>query len=196
MVKFGDDYRFDTPTGPKTLVDLFDDRDQLRRCTSSSWTSGRDSFCPGCTALTKNVTDLDDLAASGVSWATISNMPLAQIEAYKAQMGWTLPFVSRHTERHSRRTPEQVTSFAERLFPRRRYDVYLTYLHYRQRRGRPGDVRQQHLGSVHPTDDKKTGKTRRPWLATATNVRMSRLNRAHQRLAFYSPDPDPGTGES
>jgi predicted dithiol-disulfide oxidoreductase (DUF899 family) len=28
--------------------------------------------------------------------ATVSNMPLAQIEAYKARMGWTMPFVSSH----------------------------------------------------------------------------------------------------
>jgi predicted dithiol-disulfide oxidoreductase (DUF899 family) len=35
-----------------------------------------------------------NLADTGVSWATVSNMPLAQIEAYKARMGWTMPFVS------------------------------------------------------------------------------------------------------
>ncbi len=35
-------------------------------------------------------------ADAGVTWVTVSNMPLAQIEAYKAQMGWTLPFVSSH----------------------------------------------------------------------------------------------------
>jgi predicted dithiol-disulfide oxidoreductase (DUF899 family) len=34
------------------------------------------------------------LAQRGISWATVSNMPLAQIEAYKAKMGWTVPFVS------------------------------------------------------------------------------------------------------
>jgi predicted dithiol-disulfide oxidoreductase (DUF899 family) len=36
------------------------------------------------------------LAVSGVTWVTVSNMPLAQIEAYKAQRGWTLPFYSSH----------------------------------------------------------------------------------------------------
>jgi predicted dithiol-disulfide oxidoreductase (DUF899 family) len=29
MVKFSNDYAFDTPAGPKTLADLFDGRDQL-----------------------------------------------------------------------------------------------------------------------------------------------------------------------
>jgi predicted dithiol-disulfide oxidoreductase (DUF899 family) len=37
---------------------------------------------------------LADLAEYGVTWVTMSNMPLAQIEAYKDQMGWTVPFVS------------------------------------------------------------------------------------------------------
>jgi predicted dithiol-disulfide oxidoreductase (DUF899 family) len=124
MVKFGNDYQFDSPTGPMTLTDLFDGRNQL--VVYQFMDVGPDSFCPGCTALTKNVTDLDDLAANGVSWATISNMPLAQIEVYKLQMGWTLPFVSSHG-----------TSFANdcgagdlfmlSVFFREGSDVYRTY---------------------------------------------------------------------
>ena len=94
MVKFSNSYVFDTPAGPKTLADLFEGRDQL--ALYQFMDLGPDEFCPGCTAFTKNVTDLADLAEAGVSWVTVSNMPLAQIEAYKAQMGWTLPFVSSH----------------------------------------------------------------------------------------------------
>ena len=93
MVRFGS-YTFDTPDGPRTLVDLFEGRDQL--VVYQFMDRGPDAFCPGCTALTKNVTDLGDLADTGVSWVTVSNMPLAQIQAYKAKMGWTLPFVSSH----------------------------------------------------------------------------------------------------
>ena len=40
------------------------------------------------------ITALSTLTDLGVSWTTVSNMPLAQIEAYKARRGWTLPFVS------------------------------------------------------------------------------------------------------
>ena len=57
---------------------------------------------------------------------TVSNMPLAQIEAYKALMGWTLPFVS-----------SRGTSFADdcgagggfmlSMFLRDGADVYRTY---------------------------------------------------------------------
>lgn len=72
------------------------------------------------------VAGLAGLGECGVSWVTVSNMPLAQIEAYKARMGWTLPFVSSHG-----------TSFAEdsgagggfqlSVFLREGEDVYQTY---------------------------------------------------------------------
>ena len=93
MVAFdGARYRFGTPTGPRTLIDLFDGRTQL--VTYQFMDNGPDDFCPGCTHLTNNVTDLAELADHDVSWSTVSNMPLDQIEGYKARMGWTLPFVS------------------------------------------------------------------------------------------------------
>jgi predicted dithiol-disulfide oxidoreductase (DUF899 family) len=93
MVKF-DNYLFDSPAGPKRLGDLFDDQDQL--VVYQFMDRGPGSFCAGCTHFTKNVTDLDGLKSNGVSWATVSDMPLAQIGEYKARMGWSLPFVSSH----------------------------------------------------------------------------------------------------
>ena len=92
MVKFDKEYRFDAPGGPTSLLDLFDGQEQL--VVYQFMDVGPDSFCPGCTAFTRNITDLGGLAECGVAWANVSNMPLAQIEAYKAKMGWTLPFVS------------------------------------------------------------------------------------------------------
>jgi predicted dithiol-disulfide oxidoreductase (DUF899 family) len=95
MVKFDNHrYTFDSPTGPKSLLDLFGDRPQL--AVYQFMDNGPDEFCPGCTHFTNNVVALDLLAENDVSWSTVSNMPLAQIEAYKARMGWTLPFVSSH----------------------------------------------------------------------------------------------------
>jgi len=94
MVRFGNDYAFDTPGGTKSLLDLFEGRGEL--AVYQFMDNGPDEFCPGCTAFTNNVPPgaLAMLADRGVSWATVSNMPLAQIESYKAKMGWTLPFVS------------------------------------------------------------------------------------------------------
>jgi predicted dithiol-disulfide oxidoreductase (DUF899 family) len=124
MVTFGNGYVFDTPAGPKTLVDLFDGRDQL--VVYQFMDRGPGEFCPGCTFFTKNVTDLADLAETGVSWATVSNMPLAQIEAYKAQMGWTLPFVSSHGTSFAADCGAD-DGFMLSVFFRDGADVYRTY---------------------------------------------------------------------
>jgi predicted dithiol-disulfide oxidoreductase (DUF899 family) len=96
IVKFTNEYVFDSPSGDKSLLDLFEGRDQL--VVYQFMDNGPDHFCPGCTHFTDNVPidALPRLAETGVSWATVSNMPLAQIEAYKAERGWTLPFVSSH----------------------------------------------------------------------------------------------------
>jgi predicted dithiol-disulfide oxidoreductase (DUF899 family) len=124
MVRFAKRYAFDTPTGTKDLLDLFDGRGQL--VVYQFMDNGPDKYCPGCTKFTRNVADLAGLTKRGVSWVTVSNMPLAQIEAYKAQMDWTLPFVSSHG-----------TSFADdcgagrgfmlSVFLRDGDDVYRTY---------------------------------------------------------------------
>ena len=53
-----------------------------------------DAFCPGWTHFTNNVSDLTSLHSTGVTFVTVSNMPLDQIQEYKARMGWKVPFVS------------------------------------------------------------------------------------------------------
>ncbi len=124
MVTFSGDYLFDSPTGPKALIDLFEGRDQL--VVYQFMDNGPDNFCPGCTAFTNNVTDLDHLARNGVSWATVSNMPLPQIEGYKAKMGWTMPFVSSHGTTFAKDCGGG-EGFMLSVFLRDGSDVYLTY---------------------------------------------------------------------
>jgi predicted dithiol-disulfide oxidoreductase (DUF899 family) len=126
MVKMPDGYVFDTPDGPKSLLDLFEGRQQL--VVYQFMDNGPDHYCPGCTWFTNSVpvTGLAGLANGGVTWTNVSNMPLAQIESYKARMGWTLPFVS-----------SRGTTFAEdcgagggfmlSVFLRDGDDVYRTY---------------------------------------------------------------------
>jgi predicted dithiol-disulfide oxidoreductase (DUF899 family) len=95
MVRFDNaKYVFDSPDGPKHLLDLFGDKQQL--AVYQFMDRGPDEFCPGCTHFTRNVADLGTLADEGVAWATVSNMPLPQIEAYAKRMGWTIPFLSSH----------------------------------------------------------------------------------------------------
>jgi predicted dithiol-disulfide oxidoreductase (DUF899 family) len=93
MVEFDNDrYVFDTPDGPKHLLDFFGDQQQL--VVYQFMDRGPDEFCPGCTHFTNNVSDLGTLAENGVAWVTVSEMPLAQIQSYAARKGWTVPFVS------------------------------------------------------------------------------------------------------
>jgi predicted dithiol-disulfide oxidoreductase (DUF899 family) len=93
MVEFDNErYVFDTPEGPKHLIDFFGDQQQL--VVYQFMDRGPDEFCPGCTHFTNNVSDLGTLAENGVAWVTVSEMPLARIQAYAARKGWTVPFVS------------------------------------------------------------------------------------------------------
>ena len=95
MVRFDNDkYHFATTDGPKRLLDFFAGQQQL--AVYQFMDNGPDQFCPGCTHLTRNVTDLATLARNGVSWRTVSNMPLEQMEAYWARQGWNVPFASSH----------------------------------------------------------------------------------------------------
>jgi|SRR5580693_5435460 predicted dithiol-disulfide oxidoreductase (DUF899 family) len=123
MVSFGNDYVFDGPEGPTRLGDLFGDKDQL--AVYQFMDVGPDSFCPGCTNFTNSVTDLDGLAEEGVSWATVSNMPLAQITPYKERMGWTMPFVSSHGTTFAADCGADY--FMLNIFLRDGADIYRTY---------------------------------------------------------------------
>ncbi len=124
MVKFNARYLFDSPEGKKTLLDLFGDQVQL--AVYQFMDVGPDAYCRGCTWFTDNVTHLDGLAEAGVAWATVSNMPLAQIEAYKAQRGWTLPFLSSHGTSFADDCGAG-NGFALSMFLRDGTDVYRTY---------------------------------------------------------------------
>jgi predicted dithiol-disulfide oxidoreductase (DUF899 family) len=93
MVEFDNDrYVFDTPDGPKHLLDFFGDQQQL--VVYQFMDRGPDEYCPGCTHFTNNVSDLGTLADNGVAWVTVSEMPLAQSQTYAARKGWTVPFAS------------------------------------------------------------------------------------------------------
>jgi predicted dithiol-disulfide oxidoreductase (DUF899 family) len=124
MVRFdGGPYVFDAPEGPTTLADLFAGRDQL--AVYQFMDNGPDDYCPGCTNFTNNVVNLASLAEEGVSWATVSDMPLAQIEAYQARMGWTVPFVSSHGTRFA--ADCGADAFLLSMFLRDGDDIYRTY---------------------------------------------------------------------
>jgi predicted dithiol-disulfide oxidoreductase (DUF899 family) len=124
MVSFDNSYVFDTPDGPKTLLELFDGREQL--VVYQFMDNGPDAFCPGCTHFTNNVADLASLERTGIKFVTVSNMPLDQIQEYKARMGWTVPFVSSRGNGFSDDTGAG-NVFRLSVFLRDGDNVYMTY---------------------------------------------------------------------
>ena len=93
MVRFGNDYVFDTPARPQDAARPVRGPGPARRLPVHGQRPGR--LLPGLHRVHQQRRPAwPALAEYGVSWVTVSNMPLAQIEAYKARMGWTLPFVS------------------------------------------------------------------------------------------------------
>jgi predicted dithiol-disulfide oxidoreductase (DUF899 family) len=124
MVRFDNSYVFETPDGPKTMLDLFDGREQL--VVYQFMDNGPDAYCPGCTHFTNNVTDLGSVRRTGVTFVTASNMPLDQIQQYKARMGWTMPFVSSRGNGFADATGAG-NLFSLTVFLRDGDEVYLTY---------------------------------------------------------------------
>lgn len=121
------EYAFAAPGGvTKTLVDLFEGRNEL--LVYQFMDAGPGHYCPGCTWFTDNVPagGLAQLADRGVSWATISDMPLAQIEPYIAEKGWTMPFLSSHGTTFAADCGGD-GGFRLCAFLRDGDDVYLTY---------------------------------------------------------------------
>ena len=85
------------PDGKASLPDLFDGRRQLLLYHFmfapgvNGWpTAG----CPGCSFFADQVGHLSHLHARDVSLVLVSRAPLANIQAYKKRMGWTVPWFS------------------------------------------------------------------------------------------------------
>lgn len=93
MVRIDKEYTFDGPGGPRTLLDLFDDRRQLivyHFMFDPKWDKG----CPGCTGFVDSLGDLGMLTERDTSFVLISRAPLGKLEAYKASKGWDHPWFS------------------------------------------------------------------------------------------------------
>jgi len=93
-VKVDKNYVFDTPSGKKSLADLFDGRSQLvvyHFMFGPGWKEG----CPNCSYLMDHVDGmLPHLNARDVTFTAISRAPLAQIEEFKWRLGWKFPWAS------------------------------------------------------------------------------------------------------
>jgi len=93
MVKLEKSYLFEGPAGKTRLVDLFAGCRQLivyHFMFDPAWEKG----CPGCTRYVNGLGDLSLLQERDTAFALISRASLAKLEAYRAQKGWTLPWLS------------------------------------------------------------------------------------------------------
>lgn len=126
MTRFGGGYAFDSPEGTKTLLDLFDDRNEL--IVYQFMNNGPENYCPGCTWYTNNIPANAPamLAGQGITYVTASDMPLAQIEAYWQKLGWMIPYVSSRGTSFSKDIGAG-GGFMLTFFLRDGDDVYRTY---------------------------------------------------------------------
>jgi predicted dithiol-disulfide oxidoreductase (DUF899 family) len=88
MVKIEKDYVFDGPNGEQNLKSLFDGRRQLivyHFMFDPAWDKG----CPGCTGLVDALGDLSLLNKRDTTFVAVSRAPLAKLDSYKAQKGWS-----------------------------------------------------------------------------------------------------------
>jgi predicted dithiol-disulfide oxidoreductase (DUF899 family) len=95
MVRFRSDYAFVTPSGTVSFLDLFDKKNQL--LLYQFMDTGPKNICSGCTWFTDGIpaNGLVRLAQAGASWATVSDMPLEQMQRVWEHQQWMhIPFAS------------------------------------------------------------------------------------------------------
>jgi len=87
-------YLFDTPSGRRTLADLFDGRSQLQVyhfMFAPEWDAG----CKSCSFWAESFDHLPiHLAHRDVTFLALSRAPLEKLQAYARRLGWTFPWVS------------------------------------------------------------------------------------------------------
>ena len=92
------DYAFEGPNGPASLLDLFEGRRQLivyRFFFEPGVHGWPDGGCPGCSWVADQITHPAHLNARDTTLAYVSRAPQADIERVKARMGWEhIPWVT------------------------------------------------------------------------------------------------------
>jgi len=95
MVEVTKPYVFEGPEGTASLLDLFEGRRQLivyHFMFHPEWDDG----CPSCTAGTDELAPglIEHLNIRDTSYALVSRAPLAKLERWKSEHGWTIPWYS------------------------------------------------------------------------------------------------------
>jgi predicted dithiol-disulfide oxidoreductase (DUF899 family) len=89
------DYRFEGPDGPVSLLDLFEGRRQLivyRFFFEPGVAGWPETGCRGCSMVADQVAHVAHLNARDTTLVFVSRAPQADIERWKARMGWEIPW--------------------------------------------------------------------------------------------------------
>src|SRR5438128_6371476 len=93
-VKVEKNYVFDSPSGKKTLADLFGGRSQLivyHFMFGPEWKEG----CVGCSFLSDHVDgSLVHIENHDVAYVAVSRAPFTKIQAFQRRMGWGFKWLS------------------------------------------------------------------------------------------------------
>lgn len=93
MVRVDKEYVFDSPRGKVTLADMFDGRRQLI-IHHVMFDPSREAGCPHCRSSINDLGYLPHLHEKNTTLALVSRAPQKKIDAYKADMGWDIPYYS------------------------------------------------------------------------------------------------------
>lgn len=93
MTEVKENYLFQTEEGPKTLLDLFEGRQQLI-VYHFMYHPKNDTFCKGCSFVGDQIPNLSHLRARDTSFTLISHAPMKSIRRHKKRMGWSHPWAS------------------------------------------------------------------------------------------------------
>ena len=95
-VRIQKDYAFDTPEGRRTLAELFEGRRQLL-VQHFMLGPGGAGGCPSCSYMADHLDGMQvHLMQRDVTLRVVSRAPLAEIERFRARMGWRFQWVSSH----------------------------------------------------------------------------------------------------
>jgi predicted dithiol-disulfide oxidoreductase (DUF899 family) len=93
-VRIDKSYEFETNSGTQLLPELFLGRSQLlvyHFMYGPDWADA----CPRCSFVADHINGgVVHLNNHDVTWVAVSRAPLSKIQAYRARMGWTFPWVS------------------------------------------------------------------------------------------------------
>ncbi|MEU8194180.1 DUF899 domain-containing protein [Microbispora amethystogenes] len=93
MVRIDKEYLFTGPHGEARLPDLFEGRRQLI-VYHFMFDPGWDAGCRSCSLTVDGIGHLAHLHARDTTLALVSRAPFGAIEAYRARMGWQIPWYS------------------------------------------------------------------------------------------------------